>query len=230
MWQRVWVCVGHFAAIFGSAVFYDGSFLLFLNLFEMTTFREYRQQFDIKGNFSDPELVFKRVKQLPEILDMIDFDVYLPSIEKNLQRPYVWVVEQERELIYSILIGRYIPPIRYVSLINPSGSSLDLIQVIDGKQRLNAIIRFLQNKFTIEIDGNEFLYSELPSDFKSEIDHFHIRGQAMYQHYDRNSLAIPISDEIKIKWFCLINFSGTPQDKDHMSSLLSITEMPSSLS
>jgi alpha-acetolactate decarboxylase len=185
----------------------------------MQTLQELKKQFDIKGKFSDPELVFKRVKNLPEILDMIDFDVYLPSIKENLQRPYVWVVEQERELINSILIGRYIPPIRYVSLINPNGSMLDLIQVIDGKQRLSAIIRFLQDKFTIEIGSKEFLYSELPIDFKSEIDNFLIRGQAMYQQYNEKSELIPITDESKIKWFCLINFSETKQHEDHMNNL-----------
>jgi hypothetical protein len=41
----------------------------------------------------------------------------------------------------------------------------------------------------------------------------------MYQYYDKNNNIVPISDETKIKWFCLINFSGTQQDKSHMDSL-----------
>ena len=188
----------------------------------MVTLQEYKSRFDIKGNFSNPDLVFKQVKELPKFLEYIDFDVFLPSVGKNLQRPYVWTVEQERELIYSILIGRYIPPIRYVSLINPSNSSQDLIQVIDGKQRLTAIIRFLSDKFTIEIDGIEFFYSTLPNDFMRSVGSYMICGQALYQHLDSNKPAKPIaiSDEVKIRWFKLINFSGTPQDKEHIDNLM----------
>ena len=185
---------------------------------KMITLKTFKDKFDIKANLSVPELVFKKVKELPKMLNRIDFDVYLPTKSKNLQRPYVWTIEQERELMYSILVGRYIPPIRYISLIDTSNSSLDLIQVIDGKQRLNAIIRFLQDKFTILIDNNEVLYSQLPNDFKDEIDNYHIRGQAMYQSYDKNAVPIYITDEVKIRWFRLINFSGTPQDKEHMDS------------
>jgi len=39
----------------------------------------------------------------------IDWDVYLPSKGKNLQRNFVWAIEQKRELIWSILIKRLIP-------------------------------------------------------------------------------------------------------------------------
>ena len=183
-------------------------------------FSEYIQRFQIEGKFSDPELVFKRVRNLPSILHLIDFDVFLPTIGKNLQRPYVWDKYQEQQLIESILVGRYIPPIRYVELINPNSDKEDLIQIIDGKQRLTAIIRFLENEFPIIIDNREFFYFELHSDFRFEINNYYIRGQALYQTFNRDNKPIPISDETKIKWFNLINFSGTPQEKEHMEMLI----------
>ena len=184
-------------------------------------FSEYIQRFQIEGKLSDPELVFKRVRNLPSILHLIDFDVFLPTIGKNLQRPYVWDKYQEHQLIESILVGRYIPAIRYIELRNPNSDKDDLIQIIDGKQRLTAIIRFLENEFPIIIDNREFFYFELPSDFRFEINNYYIRGQALYQIFDKNREPIPISDEVKIKWFNLINFSGTPQEKEHMEMLIS---------
>jgi hypothetical protein len=38
----------------------------------------------------------------------VDFDVYLPSKGKNLQRPFCWTLEQKRELILSVLKGVHI--------------------------------------------------------------------------------------------------------------------------
>ena len=46
----------------------------------------------------------------------IDWDVYLPSYGFNLQRPFVWTVEQNRELIMSILRENFIPKISVVQL------------------------------------------------------------------------------------------------------------------
>jgi len=37
----------------------------------------------------------------------LDFDVYLPSIGKNLQRPFVWTLEQKQALILSVLKGMH---------------------------------------------------------------------------------------------------------------------------
>jgi hypothetical protein len=97
-----------------------------------------------------------------------------------------------------------------------------LIEIIDGKQRLNAIIRFLQDKFKINIGNESFLYSELSTDFKSAIGNYHVCGQCLHQHFDKNNNIVQISDDVKIKWFCLINFSGTAQEKNHMDSLMSL--------
>lgn len=181
--------------------------------------KEYLQRYEIKGQFSDPNLVFKRVKDLLDILHLIDMDVYLPSKGCNLQRDLVWDVTQKRGLIESILLERQIPSLRLISLINEKGGQ-DIIQVIDGKQRLSAIIEFLQNKFSIVIDGIEYFYNTLPLDFKNQLDFYHIKGQIYYQHYNRQNQIVPIPDEDKIKWFCLINFSGTPQDEKHKTIVL----------
>ena len=150
----------------------------------------------------------------------MDFEVFLPTYGKNLQRPYVWTEIQEKELIDSIILGRSIPPIRYVSLINPEDEKKDLIQIIDGKQRLTAMIKFAEDKFSIKIQDKEFFYSQLPDDFKNHIDNFYIVGEAMYQHYNSQDQIIPITDDTKLKWFKLINFSGTPQDKNHINSFI----------
>ena len=69
----------------------------------------------------------------------IDWEVYLPTRGFNLQREFVWNLDQKRELIYSMLIGRHIPHCAIINIINPNNENEDIFQVIDGRQRLTTI-------------------------------------------------------------------------------------------
>lgn len=172
----------------------------------------------------------KSIRELREVMDFypselssqlryfvrldIDFDVYLESIGKKLQRPFVWNLEQKRELIWSMLIGRHIPHMAIVNIVNKKDTSKDICQVIDGKQRLSTMIDFLSNKFTIVIDGDEYLFSELPNDYQLAISAYNFRYYIVNEPFDK-----PMTDQQKINWFKFINFAGTPQDKEHLESL-----------
>lgn len=138
----------------------------------------------------------------------IDYDVFLPTRNKNLQRDFVWTLEQKRELIWSIFYGRNIPAL---SLINRFD---DVWQVIDGKQRLSTFISFYKNEFDIDIEGTLYTFETLPEDYKNEIKRFTFKYYYMYE--DRPN---QFSDDVKINWFKFINYAGTPQDLEHMNSL-----------
>lgn len=144
----------------------------------------------------------------------IDWEVYLPSIGRNLQRDFVWTLEQKRELINSILIGRHIPHCAIVNIVDPSDKSKDILQVIDGKQRLSAMIGFYENKYTILIDGACYFFKDLPEDYQLAISCFHFRYYVVNEPYDT-----PMTDKQKINWFKFINFAGTPQDAKHLKLL-----------
>jgi len=149
----------------------------------------------------------------------LDFDVYLPTKGKNLQRELVWTLEQKREFIMSIIYGRHIPNI---ALINASpkrfpdrGIWVRTFEVIDGKQRLTTLKDYLEDKFTILLEGTEFLYSELPYDYKSGIFmRLYLNAYEYVEDYDNF-----VSDDEKIAWFKFINFAGTPQDREHLNNL-----------
>lgn len=78
-------------------------------------------------------------------------------LDPDFQRNEVWGRKQESELIESILMG--IPlPIIYLFQTKDA-----LIQVVDGRQRITAIIKFMDNKFGLtelkimkDIVGNKF--------------------------------------------------------------------------
>ena len=132
-----------------------------------------------------------------------DFDVYLPSRGINLQRPLVWTLEQKRSLIESVIIRRFIPPISVVQTLD------DTYQVIDGKQRLSAFIEYVQGGF----DFCGYRCDDLPQDYLGQIKRHYI---CCYRLYECNTL---VTDAEKIEWFQWINFSGTPQDAQHLEKL-----------
>lgn len=138
----------------------------------------------------------------------VDFDVYLPTKGFNLQRPYVWTIQQQEEFIWSCLLGRSIPPIVFIQ------HEWKLYQVIDGKQRLMTLKRFMLNEFPIHLNGVEYFYEDLEPRVKYTIDNAPIRYISYYSYDDE-----PITDDEKIVIFNFYNFAGTPQEESHREKL-----------
>lgn len=88
----------------------------------------------------------------------IDCDVYLPFYKKKLQRDLVWSGEQKEDLIKSLIIGLAIPPIIIAQRLPVKNdftqevfikSGNKFCYIIDGKQRLNTVQEYLNNKFSV---------------------------------------------------------------------------------
>ena len=144
----------------------------------------------------------------------IDWNVYLETRGMNLQRDYCWTLTQKRELINSVLIGRHIPHCAIINTISKSNDREDLFLIIDGKQRLSTMFDFVDDKFTLIIDEKEYLFSELPSDYKLAINGYYFRYYVVNEEWNNR-----ITDEQKITWFKFINYAGTPQDIEHLQRL-----------
>lgn len=136
----------------------------------------------------------------------IDYDVYLPEYGINLQRDYCWDVEQKRELIYSVLMKRFIPRLSFLC------GSDGVYQVIDGKQRLNALLGFYNNLFDIIVDDISYYFKDLLNDYQRVIGGYMIPYTIVYEDYDN-----VVTDDDKISWFKFINYAGTPMDKEHLN-------------
>jgi uncharacterized protein with ParB-like and HNH nuclease domain len=145
---------------------------------------------------------------------LVDFDVYLPSKGKNLQRDFVWTIEQKQELIFSILKNIKIAPLALIQHEDEKG--VRTIKVIDGKQRLSTMFSFYRNEFPIVVNGESYFYNDLEETAQKEISMYRVQGDIAYEYFDAM-----ISDDEKIKWFEMINFFGTPQDKSHLENLKS---------
>jgi hypothetical protein len=137
----------------------------------------------------------------------VDMDVYLPTRGCNLQRELCWTLEQNQALIESVIVRRLVPPISVIY------THKDIYEIIDGKQRFNALLSYLLDQF--EFCG--YKCSELPSEYLGQIKRFHLEANRLLPKIDPEEA--PISDDAKVEWFRFLNFTGTPQDERHLAKL-----------
>ena len=149
-----------------------------------------------------------------------DFDVYLEKYGINLQRGYVWEHCQQNEFIFSILFEKPLEPVVVIQhIFDFDKRDNSVTYVIDGKQRLMTIQKFVRNEFPIIIDGQDVYYK----DFDKELQRFfdsrvnYMTAVVYYSYPD-----IPITDDMKIWLFNFYNFSGTPQTEEHKNKLQSL--------
>lgn len=99
-------------------------------------------------------------------------------IDNSFQRRYVWEEKHKIALIETILLGYDIPAI-YLWQRNPDPNTGDIqYSVIDGQQRIGAILGYLNNEFPLtkkhliakeDADWDNKYFSELSDNFKQEI-------------------------------------------------------------
>ena len=160
------------------------------------------------------DISLSRIKYLVEA--NIDYDVYLSTKKCNLQRPFVWTLLQKQQLILSILKEINIPKICVVEY-NPTSNDKDKIyQIIDGKQRLNAILEFYKGIFPINVNNVDYYYDNLDNNLQMRIFTFSPRADIAYSYNDSF-----ITDDEKIAWFELVNFAGTQIDIEHINKIKS---------
>ena len=97
-----------------------------------------------------------------------------------------------------------------------------VIYVIDGKQRLTTIQKFLRNEFPVIINNREYYYN----DFDKELQHFfESRVNCITATVYYSCPELPITDDMKIYLFNFYNFSGTPQTEEHKNKLQSLLKL-----
>jgi uncharacterized protein with ParB-like and HNH nuclease domain len=152
-----------------------------------------------------------------------DFDVYLKDYGVNLQRPYVWNLIQQQEFILSILLNKPIPAVVVVDMDTEDSLNRKTLTnrlVIDGKQRLMTIQRFIHNEFPIPINGQMCTFDSFDEDtYWFFVRQINFLIAIVYYATDDKKYDWYMSDDMKIILFNFYNFAGTPQEKDHKDML-----------
>lgn len=145
-----------------------------------------------------------------------DMDVYLEKYKMNLQRPYVWTYPQQNAFIQSILYDKAVTPFVVIQHSISDIFGDQIIYVIDGKQRLTTVSKFMHNEFPVEIGDKKYYYKDFDEDlkiyFNRNLDRF---DAIVYYSYPTN----PVTDDEKIQIFNFYNFTGTPQAEEHKIKL-----------
>ena len=147
-----------------------------------------------------------------------DLDVYLEKYKMNLQRPYVWTYPQQNAFIQSVLYKKIITPVVVIahSVTNETFGK-QIYYIIDGKQRLTTIHKFMNNEFQVEIGSEKYFYKDFDDELKTYFDRNLDYGIEAIFYY--SSPDNPITDDEKIQIFNFYNFTGTPQAEEHKIKL-----------
>ncbi|WP_025163903.1 DUF262 domain-containing protein [Pseudomonas taeanensis] len=133
----------------------------------------------MKINAKDPDIssIYQRIKR-----GSID-------LRPDFQRDMVWNKAKKQGLIDTILRDWKFPPVFFVVTGND-----EMMEVLDGQQRLSAIVEFLENEFAI--DGsiephdteiqklNGLRFSQLPDRVRFRIEQYSIRIHELYDYQE----------------------------------------------
>ena len=136
------------------------------------------------------------------------------EINPQYQRNLVWTLEQKQEYITALLKSR--AEIKPVFVLEYENGNDGIYEIVDGKQRLNAIFEFIEDKFSVPFDknqGKEMKFSELSAKDVLKILNFNVE-QTVFICFDGK---IPLS--FKIELFLEINEKGTRISTEHIKKV-----------
>jgi len=138
----------------------------------------------------------------------------------HYQRPFVWTLEDNQLLLESVYMGIECGRIlirerswEFVESEIKKGNTTNIafFDIVDGKQRLNAIRGFVLGEYP-DSRGNYF--SDLSTRAQQRFTN--------HQQFSYATLSQTTTDEDTIAQFLRLNFAGVPQSKDHIDFVKSI--------
>lgn len=89
-------------------------------------------------------------------------------VNRKYQRKLVWGLEDKRKLIESILMGIPLPAL-IIARYDIPGRKTSILEIVDGLQRLNAIISFFLGEFAIEYNNKQCYFNNSKSQIGYEL-------------------------------------------------------------
>lgn len=122
------------------------------------------------------------------------------------QRELCWSLEDKQRLIGSIFNNIEIGKFAFIELPYNKDGSGHSYEILDGKQRLNAIIEFYEDGFEYE----SRTFSQMSNRDKSHFQHYSVT-------LGRGRETMTLKD--KMEYFIRMNTTGVPQSEDHLEKV-----------
>lgn len=125
------------------------------------------------------------------------------NVNAPYQRDYVWGEKEQQDFLFSLFNNL---PLGIICLVTDLDKDAGCYEVVDGKQRITTLIKFLNN--------------EIPYKYKG-VDHYHKDMTALDKRVMKNrqlpyeELYHEVSESDKLEYFYRINFTGVPQSDEH---------------
>lgn len=129
--------------------------------------------------------------------------------ELDYQREYVWEKDQQQMFLNSILMGL---PLGCISVVKNKNEFV--YEIVDGKQRLTTLRKFVENEISVNIDGEEVFYKDLNM---AERNMFESCDLPMVRLIDASRLD-------KLNYFMTLNFGGVAQSESHKNKVKGLIE------
>ena len=163
-------------------------------------------------NFRNEDLWTKQIHFYNSILHELITKNYRDGgyeMDADYQRGHVWTSKDKIALIDSIFQG--IPIGKIVLIELPYKENSPAFEVLDGKQRITAIIKFYEGRFKYK--GR--YYRELSILDRSYFTNFNI---------SIGYITGKFSQEDRYKYFLRLNTFGKPQDQNHINKVIKLLE------
>ena len=129
------------------------------------------------------------------------------NVNPIFQRGYVWEMSDNVALIDSIF--HHIDIGKFVFIHNDYGDEY-LYEILDGKQRLNALTMFYENRFSYK----GLFYNDLSRHEQYIFDTYSVSYAEIHN----------TTEEQKIRYFLNMNTSGKVMDKEHLDRIAKLLE------
>jgi hypothetical protein len=122
-------------------------------------------------------------------------------IQPEFQRHYIYGDGKKDVAVIDSLLKGYPLGLIYFNV----DSANDMLEVLDGQQRITSVGRFVTGKFAIKVAGKEQVFSSLPTDDQQKI----LDSELLIYECEGTET------EIK-EWFQTVNIAGVPLNKQEL--------------
>lgn len=141
-----------------------------------------------------------------------EFSVGTYDFNPIYQRDLVWSTEKKQEFVKKLLIGDVDLCPTFITA--PFKKSKREYEVLDGKQRMMAVIQYVQNQFPVE----EFYYKDLTLGDVSRLMNATFKYKII-KYYDKKKGFSEMSLKQKVELFLQINEYGQKVSDEHLAKI-----------